>query len=530
MRLRGFCLIACAACLLAPEALRAQVPPPPDPEVPNRFRAEFRAILEEEARQIERLAASLQDPGQQRAVRSAIPKPHAEPADTFHILSDIIDLPSPGTDAPRNPQLVAIQNQTIAALRDLAARAGNAPRGRYGLADRCLRAILDRNPSDPQTLKLLGYTKRSDNRWVSDHAARLLDSGYQLHPSFGWVQADWIPRLEQGQLPGALSGSRVTQWVPAAEADALRASFSDAWQIKTAAHFEIRTNAPLAEGVALARKLEALNEVFFAQLGDVVGKERLPLAARLRPNAAASARGPAPTRKHQVWYFADRQDYIDFFRKLGKDERVSLGYYMPSAEARGLRQPAPRSYFFRDPGGSLEAQATLFHETSHQLLFECAGPTRYDRNPGNFWVWEGLGTYFETLIPAQNGTWSIGSWIGPRLEEARKIFLDRRDPIPTSELVRLNQAAFLAEPAVYRHYPQAMALTLFLLHSDQAAYREAFLDFVTEAYHGRARAGTLSELLGLSYEVLDQRLARFIAQVSTDAREPGQNPRDAATP
>ena len=35
--------------------------------------------------------------------------------------------------------------------------------------------------------------------------------------------------------------------------------------------------------------------------------------------------------------------------------------------------------------------------SAHQLLFESAGRQNYDRNVGNYWVFEGLGTYFETV-------------------------------------------------------------------------------------------------------------------------------------
>ena len=49
--------------------------------------------------------------------------------------------------------------------------------------------------------------------------------------------------------------------------------------------------------------------------------------------------------------------------------------------------------------GRIAAGSTLFHEVSHQLLFESAGRSHFERNTGNFWLWEALGTYFETVEP-----------------------------------------------------------------------------------------------------------------------------------
>ena len=65
--------------------------------------------------------------------------------------------------------------------------------------------------------------------------------------------------------------------------------------------------------------------------------------------------------------------------------------------------------------------ATLYHEVSHQLLFESAGRrTTIERNVGNYWVFEGLGTYFETLTAEPDGSLRIGGLVGPRIDEARR--------------------------------------------------------------------------------------------------------------
>ena len=69
--------------------------------------------------------------------------------------------------------------------------------------------------------------------------------------------------------------------------------------------------------------------------------------------------------------------------------------------------------------------ATLYHEVSHQLLFETAGPNAYTKNVGNYWVFEGLGTYFETVSPQPDGSLEVGGLVGRRIEEAIKSLVDR---------------------------------------------------------------------------------------------------------
>ena len=100
----------------------------------------------------------------------------------------------------------------------------------------------------------------------------------------------------------------------------------------------------------------------------------------------------------------------------------SLGYYNPPRPGKGNRAPA---YFFRDPGGQLPVTATLYHEVSHQLLFETAGPNGYTKNAGNYWVFEGLGTYFETVTPQPDGSLEVGGLVGERIAEARQSLADR---------------------------------------------------------------------------------------------------------
>jgi hypothetical protein len=314
------------------------------------------------------------------------------------------------------------------------------------------------------------------------------------HPVYGWVPGDWVPQLEQGLLPAPPRPGGI-RWVPAAEADAARlGSISNGWQITTP-HFKIQASVPLDEGIDFARRLEAFYDLFTSIAADLIGPERLPLA-QLRRKPGAIAPQVAP-RQHRVFYFGTKRQYVDYLAPRLRDQKIS--------------------YFFKDEGGQLPVEATLYHEVSHQLLFELAGPSAYQRNAGNFWVFEGLGTYFETVEELEDGALRYGGRVGARIEEARRRIVDDGDLIPTSRFVALDRANFngtnVGDP--HLHYAQAIALTVFLMDHDRGIYREAFFSYADDAYRGRLRPGSsrsLADHLGVSYADLDRALTAFLAE------------------
>ncbi len=80
----------------------------------------------------------------------------------------------------------------------------------------------------------------------------------------------------------------------------------------------------------------------------------------------------------------------------------------------------------------------------------------------------------------------------------------------------MGEASFKDESKVNAYYAESMALVVFLMHADGAAYRDGFLDYVADAYRGQYRPGgtarTLMERLGLPAETLDERFRRVLAE------------------
>ena len=162
------------------------------------------------------------------------------------------------------------------------------------------------------------------------------------------------------------------------------------------------------------------------------------------------------------------------------------------------------------------------------MLFETAGPNSYTKNFGNFWVFEGLGTYFETIAPQPDGSLEVGGLVGPRIAEAYQSLVVRHDSIPMAKFVAFDESTFRDKIQIYHNYQQAMALTVFLMQWNQGAYRDAFLDYVRDAYHGRIKRGTgrpLQDRLQQPYATLEKQFLTFLKDAK--AAQLGPEPAEA---
>ena len=246
--------------------------------------------------------------------------------------------------------------------------AAKSDRPQYSLASVCLRAVLERNPEHKEARRLLGYVPYQGG-WARPFAVAELRKGNVNHPTYGWVSSDWVPHLDRGELPAPFARGQKARWLPAEEADRLRAGWERPWKFATE-HFEIRTNVPLNEAISFGRRLEAFHDLFMALLADILGED-LALVRRFKDPSLVGD-GQPTAKLHQVYYFASKEEFVEKLRPLkGPEIADSLGFYDPPKSGHG-REPA---YFFRDPGGQIPVTATLYHEVSHQLLFETAGAT-----------------------------------------------------------------------------------------------------------------------------------------------------------
>jgi hypothetical protein len=503
-------------------ALLAQVPPPViDPAERDELKASREAILKREAKELDALAQRLElrgdsdgaatvrrllaAAGAHRGIRSLNPLPQVVPG-RREGLASVGGKPGQTTASSEREELEKVQSRVASELFALAKGAAATNPPHLAQTALCLRAVLQRMPDHSEARRLTGYVPYNGG-WARPFAVRQIKAGNVDHPIFGWVPADWVAHLDRGELPAPASrAQKQVRWLSAREADTLRSSWQNPWQIATE-HFEIQADVPLGEAVEFARRLEAFYDLFFTLMADVVG-ENLPLARRLR---SAALSGEGIYRPHQVSYFASIEEFVEHLTPLaGAGINGSLGYYNPPRPGKGNRAVA---YFFRDRGGQLPATATLYHEVSHQLLFESAGPNAYTKNAGNYWVFEGLGTYFETVTPRSDGTLEFGGLAGPRMAATRKMLAADKF-VPLDQFLQLDQNAFSRDDRIQENYQQAMALAVFLMQWDGGAYRDAFLDYVRDAYRGRIKRTTgrsLEDRVGKPLPVLEAQLRTFLA-------------------
>lgn len=504
-----------------------QVPPPSaGSAAPAELRKARRGIQDQEARELaglaERLAGKADSRSASEVQRVAAPARAHGVASRLSPLPEVVSAHGPGLasvtsgagKAARNApdeawrgELERTRSQAASELFALAKRSAASNPPQYAQAAMCLRGVLERQPGHAEARRLLGYVPH-DGGWARPFAVRQLKEGNVNHPVYGWVPTDWVAHLEAGELPAPMArGQKKPRWLPAREADELRSHWKNPWVIATE-HFEIRSDVPLDEAIEFARRLEAFYDLFFTLMADVV-RDNLPLARRFR---SPSLTGEASYRPHQVDYFASKDEYVEHLgSSVGQHIEESLGYYNPPRPGKGNRAPA---LFFRDPGGQLPVTATLYHEVSHQLLFETVGPNGYTKNVGNYWVFEGLGTYFETLTPQPDGSLEVGGLVGERILAARQSLAAGKF-LPLDQFLLLDQNAFNRPDRIHDHYQQAMALTVFLMQWKDETYREAFLDYVRDAYRGRIKLRTgrsLEDRAGEPVRVLDSQFRDFIAR------------------
>ena len=506
--------------------LLAQVPPPLlGNDAAQELEAARRSSIAREAVELNGLAEQLVRRGEAQAarqVRGLIPRAAApDGATRLMPLAEVVERGS-GVKEASPTGLTEIRNRAAAELFELSQRAAKAESPQYALASVCLREVLERQPDHKEARRLLGYVPHHGG-WARPFAVQELKKGNVDHPIFGWQPADWIPHLDRGELPAPITPrQKKTRWLPAAEADRLRADWDPPWRFATE-HFEIQTNVTLSEAISFGRRLEAFHDLFMTLLADILG-ENLPIIQRFR-SPTLTGDGQFGAKLHQVYYFDTKAEFVEHLRPTeGPEIADSLGFYHPPKSGHG-RVPA---YFFRDPAGQIPETATLYHEVSHQLLFETAGRNAYTKNVGNYWVFEGLGTYFETVSPQSDGSLEVGGLTGPRIEEAIKSLVDRGLYIPLAEFIELDEIAFMTKPQVYPNYQQAMALTVFLMQWHQGTYRDSFLEYVRDAYRGRIKRTTgkkLQDRLGQKYSTVDGQFLAFLkgAQTQRRAGEPAQS-------
>ncbi len=349
------------------------------------------------------------------------------------------------------------------------------------------------NPDHLQARRLLGY-ERYKGRWVTPFTAYMLRRHYVWSDRFGWLPEKHLPRYERGE--------RYFQgWISAAEEQKLRSDFRRAWQIRTE-HYLIRTNYSLEGGVEMARALEFFHQYLRQSL---VAFFYTPQQLQRLFEGRASNRVSLP-KPHVVYFFRTKSEYVQLLQDRIPQAGITNGMYIP--EDRIV-------YTYYNPDPSADMRGTLFHESTHQLLFESLVPPHPIADNANFWAIEGIACYMESAELGPKGIVRVGNPGYSRFQIARYRYVKDGFYIPLAQFTRMGKDEFQHHPQIARLYTQAAGLTYFFLHYDGGKYKDAFVQFLAQIYGVNSRrkptrVQSLAELTGVSFEELDKQYGQFM--------------------
>jgi hypothetical protein len=181
--------------------------------------------------------------------------------------------------------------------------------------------------------------------------------------------------------------------------------------------------------------------------------------------------------------FADRAAYLKFSKpELGDAGGAIVGYFslmsnrmtmfdLTGAENNGAPRArggtmAQINQILSQPQAA-QTVATVVHEATHQIAFNCGLHTRLSDCPS--WFSEGIALFFETPdLRSQKGWNSIGAINYPRLDRFQKM-LPRRGADSLETLITTDKR-FHDTKTGLDAYAEAWALTYFLIHQKPKEY------------------------------------------------------------
>lgn len=360
--------------------------------------------------------------------------------------------------------------------------------GQPSFAYAVLREVLHFDPDHERARSLLGYVQYGEE-WMSPFAAKMAKKNMVWHDRFGWLPEANVKRYEAGERLVQ------TRWVSAEREESERQDFQKAWEIETE-HYRVKTNVGLERGVELARKLEVFHDYFHNSFAAFFNS---PEQLKKLFSSDSAARGARVVKPFEIHFFRTKAEYVNRLKKTNPQIEITNGIYMPDDRI---------AYFFENP--ETEVESTLFHEATHQILFELRGATRpgaaeaWDRE--HFWIVEGFACYMESFRQTDDGV-TIGNPKYIRFDAAAYRLLHDKYYVPLSRFASMGKLVFQSDSNIEKNYSQASGLTHFFLHYDGGRYRDALVQHLQLLYRpgaGNKLTPGLDRLTGTPYERLDE--------------------------
>ncbi|NQV29010.1 MAG: DUF1570 domain-containing protein [Rhodopirellula sp.] len=342
---------------------------------------------------------------------------------------------------------------------------------------------------------LLGYEQYGD-QWVTPFAARKLRDRFVWHDQFGWLPATHVDRYEKGERFFR------NRWYTAQKEAELRREWVHAWEIETD-NYLLKTNVGLEEGVALARKLEVFHDWFQRAFPAFFNTP-----AQLKVLFGSSTGRRSSKRSHYVvHYYRSKDEYVR--RLIAKNPQIAIsnGIYSPDEHI---------SHFFVDPNSDIES--TVYHEATHQILYELDPKPRRIADNEHFWIVEGFACYIESFRPLENGV-SIGNPDYVRFYFAKQNLVKDGFFVPLDRFASLSKNAYQDPHQISQRYSQASGVVHFYMHFESGRYRDALIDHFAALYRPIApgfRIGGMDQFTGVDYSVLSRQYRDYISGLDSN--------------
>ncbi|TWU51189.1 hypothetical protein Poly59_27800 [Rubripirellula reticaptiva] len=201
----------------------------------------------------------------------------------------------------------------------------------------------------------------------------------------------------------------------------------------------------------------------------------------------------------------DHSSFLDHAGKeIGERAKTVIGYY--NFETNQMTT-------FNVPNWERNV-ATIIHEATHQLAYNCGLQTRFADNP--MWVSEGLATFFETPDMKSPGTWrSIGAVNPVKLSHWR--IYERSRPAESLATLLADDVRYLNTSTATQAYAEGWALTYFLITTK----RKEYIDYLKTLSEGkpavvrppRERIKMFEDAFGMTLVDLDKAFVKFMRRV-----------------
>jgi len=385
--------------------------------------------------------------------------------------------------------LKRITGDCSAQLYQLAKKAADQNQG-FDVAQ-ILLLVLRVNPDHTEARRVFGYRLKS-GKWRTLWEINQLEKGNVEHPEFGWLPQSYVEKYEAGKR--YYRG----RWVDTAVEKEKMQETGSGWKIETE-HYSIVSHNSLEEGVLKGRLLESYYRIWEQFFLSFAASDRQWIALfRGEKNATL--------RRHKVFFYKNREAYLEELKNFDHNVGYSTGGYFPEMESIFLYTPSENDDWNPDE--------MLFHEATHQLFQEgtLARSIKipYSRlaSKANFWALEGICTYMETIKMLNNG-FLIGGTDSQRFQTAR-LRVVKSATLPLAELAGMNMRTFQTYKEIAALYTQANGWTTFFMHHENGKYKQAFIDYLHLIYAGKDRPQSLEDVTGKTFLELDDEYRSYM--------------------